>query len=121
MPAPDDFSSYIGELLGGSYDCVDRIVLRAYYPMGQTSGGFLTWWNDLNPNTALSQEHLRRMAGDFSRRVRALSGSPAVDLLGQGRQLFCRRFRSCRVSGQGTGSSVANQKESQGSSVAKPP
>jgi hypothetical protein len=42
MPAPDDFSSYIGELLGGSYDCVDRIVLRAYYPMGQTSGGFLT-------------------------------------------------------------------------------
>jgi hypothetical protein len=71
MPAPDDFSSYIGELLRGSYDCVDRIVLRAYYPMGQTSGGFLLWWNDLNPNTALSQEHLRRMAGDFSRRVRA--------------------------------------------------
>jgi len=71
MAAPDDFSSYIGELLRGSYDCVDRIVLRAYYPMGQTSGGFLLWWNDLNPNTALSQEHLRRMAGDFSRRVRA--------------------------------------------------
>jgi hypothetical protein len=43
MPAPDDFSSYIGELLRGSYDCVDRIVLRAYYPMGQTSGGFLLW------------------------------------------------------------------------------
>ena len=73
MPAPDDFSSYIGELLRGSYDCVDRIVLRAYYPMGQTSGGFLLWWNDLNPNTALSQEHLRRMAGDFSRRVRAFA------------------------------------------------
>jgi hypothetical protein len=37
MPAPDDFSSYIGELLRGSYDCVDRIVLRAYFAMGQTS------------------------------------------------------------------------------------
>jgi hypothetical protein len=71
MPAPDDFSSYIGELLRGSYDCVDRIVLRAYFPMGQTSGGFLTWWNRLYPNTELNQEQLRRMAGDFSRRVRA--------------------------------------------------
>jgi hypothetical protein len=73
MPAPDDFSSYIGELLRGSYDCVDRIVLRAYFPMGQTSGGFLTWWNRLYPNTELNQEQLRRMAGDFSRRVRAYS------------------------------------------------
>src|SRR4029077_10748693 len=77
MPAPDDFLSYIGELLRGSYDCVDRIVLRAYYPMGQTSGGFLLWWNELNPNTALSQEHLRRMAGDFSRRVRAFGRAVA--------------------------------------------
>jgi len=40
-------------------------------PRGKTSGGFLLWWNELNPNTALSQEHLRRMAGDCSRRVRA--------------------------------------------------
>jgi hypothetical protein len=49
MAAPDDFSSYISELLRGRYDCVDRIVLRAYHPMGQTSGGFLLWWNALNP------------------------------------------------------------------------
>jgi hypothetical protein len=29
MAAPDDFSSYISELLEGSYDCVDRIALCA--------------------------------------------------------------------------------------------
>src|SRR5260370_41197105 len=29
---------------GHWYDCVDRIVLNAYYPMGNTAGGFRTWW-----------------------------------------------------------------------------
>jgi hypothetical protein len=50
---------------------VDRIALRAYFPMGQSSGGFLKWWNSLNADTVLSQEQLRRRAGDFVRRVRA--------------------------------------------------
>lgn len=71
MAPPDDFSSYVSELLLGSYDCVDRIVLRAYHRLGQTSGGFLTWWNALYPGTEPTEEHLRQMAGDFSRRVRA--------------------------------------------------
>jgi hypothetical protein len=71
MPAPDDFSSYISELLQGSYDCVDRIALPAYFPMGQTSGGFLKWWSALCPDETPSQEYLRRMAGDFARRVKA--------------------------------------------------
>jgi hypothetical protein len=26
---------------------VDRIVLNAYYPMGNTAGGFRTWWRRL--------------------------------------------------------------------------
>ena len=38
MPTPDDFSTYLADLLSGTYDCVDRISLRGYYPMGQTSG-----------------------------------------------------------------------------------
>ena len=54
MPLPDDFSSYIAELLQGSYDCVDRIALRAYFRLAQTSGGFLTWWNRLFPGMACS-------------------------------------------------------------------
>src|SRR5664279_2929365 len=36
----DDFSERYGDLLTGSYDCVDRIVLNAYYPMGHGPGGF---------------------------------------------------------------------------------
>ena len=71
MPTPDDFSTYLGDLLCGTYDCVDRISLRGYYPMGQTSGGLLTWWNQLCPDVPLTAEHLRRMAGDFGRRVNA--------------------------------------------------
>jgi hypothetical protein len=73
MPLPDDFSSCITELLQGSYDCVNRIALRAYFRLGQTSGGFLTWWNRLFPGKTPTEEFLRRMAGDFARRVKAFS------------------------------------------------
>jgi hypothetical protein len=38
MSQPDDFSAYVAELLDGRYDCVDRLVLNGYFPMGQTSG-----------------------------------------------------------------------------------
>ena len=41
MPAADELSGYLGDLLEGRYDCVDRIALRAYFPLGQTSGGLL--------------------------------------------------------------------------------
>ena len=40
----DDFAERYRELLTGSYDCVDRIVLNAYYPLGHTPGGFRVWW-----------------------------------------------------------------------------
>jgi len=40
----DDFSTYYADFLDGTYDCVDRIVLNAYLRMGQTPGGFRTWW-----------------------------------------------------------------------------
>jgi len=30
----DDFSERYGDLLTGSYDCVDPIVLNAYFPLG---------------------------------------------------------------------------------------
>jgi hypothetical protein len=35
----DDFSERYGDLLTGSYDCVDRIVLNAYFPLGTTRAG----------------------------------------------------------------------------------
>jgi hypothetical protein len=36
MNTPDDLSQYYAELLEGIYDCADRMVLNAYFPLGQT-------------------------------------------------------------------------------------
>ena len=36
----DGFSERYGDLLYGSYDCVDRIVLNAYHPMVTSPAGF---------------------------------------------------------------------------------
>ena len=35
----DGLSTLYQDLLGGSYDCVDRIVLNAYFRMGHDPGG----------------------------------------------------------------------------------
>jgi hypothetical protein len=40
----DEYSDYYADLLDGIYDCVYRIVLNAYFCIGQTAGGFRTWW-----------------------------------------------------------------------------
>jgi len=40
----DGLSTLYRDLLGGSYDCVDRIVLNAYFRMGHDPGGFRVWW-----------------------------------------------------------------------------
>ncbi|HZD07177.1 MAG TPA: hypothetical protein VE176_02950, partial [Candidatus Limnocylindrales bacterium] len=80
MPASDDFSLYVAELLNGTYDCVDRISLRGYFPMGQTSGGLLTWWNKLHPSRLLTQEQLRRMSGDLGRRISAYARKQQIAL-----------------------------------------
>ena len=39
MLTSDEFSTYVANLLSGTYDCVDRISVRGYFPLGQTSGG----------------------------------------------------------------------------------
>ena len=79
----DDFAEYYAELLDGVYDCVDRIVINAYFQMGQRAGGFRTWWRALDgSDDRLDTAHLMRMAGRFSRRVRAWAaqnGVPVID------------------------------------------
>jgi len=69
----DDFAERYGDLLTGSYDCVDRIVLNAYYPLGHNSGGFRVWWRRWHDDSdaELDDAHLMRLAGRFARRVRA--------------------------------------------------
>ena len=69
---PDQLSTLYGDLLEGSYDCVDRVILNAYFTMGQTGGALRTWWRALyGSDDDLDNNHLMRMAGRFSRRLRA--------------------------------------------------
>jgi len=69
----DDFCERYGDLLTGSYDCVDRVVLNAYFPLGHSPGGFRCWWRRLYDDSGeeLDNTHLMRLAGLFARRVRA--------------------------------------------------
>jgi hypothetical protein len=67
----DGLSTLYQDLLGGSYDCVDRIVLNAYFRMGHDPGGFRVWWRALTgSDETLENAYLMRLAGRFSRRIR---------------------------------------------------
>ena len=35
----DELTERYGDLLAGSYDCVDRVVLNAYFSLGHNPGG----------------------------------------------------------------------------------
>ncbi len=80
----DDFAERYRHLLTGSYDCVDRIVLNAYYPLGHNPGGFRVWWRRWHGDSDadLDDAHLMRLPGRFARRVRAWAkahGVPVID------------------------------------------
>ncbi len=79
----DGLSTLYQDLLSGSYDCVDRIVLNAYFRMGHDPGGFGVWWRALTgSDETLDNAHLMRLAGRFSRRVRGYAKAhniPVVD------------------------------------------
>jgi hypothetical protein len=78
----DGFSERYGDLLYGSYDCVDRVVLNAYHTMGYRPGGFRTWWRRLHgDDDLLDNAHLMRMAGRFARRVRASAGAHGIPVI----------------------------------------
>ena len=78
----DDFSTYYDELLEGRYDCIDRIVLNGYFPLGQQGGGFRTRWRQLTGSDAtLDQVHLQRMAGHFSHRVHGWAKKEGIPLI----------------------------------------
>ena len=80
----DELSVRYGDLLTGSYDCVDRIVLNAYFSLGHRPGGFRVWWRRWHDDSdeQLDNAHLMRLAGRFARRVRASAqahGIPVID------------------------------------------
>ena len=79
----DEFSHYYRDFIDGSYDCVDRIVINAYYPRCCSPAGFRHWWRWLNgSDDDLDNAHLMRLASRMSRRVRAYAkhqNIPVID------------------------------------------
>ena len=68
----DLFADHYSELLDGTYDCVDRIILNGYFRLGCSPGGFRLWWRNLfGGDEKLNNSGLQRMSGRFSRRLRA--------------------------------------------------
>jgi hypothetical protein len=94
----DDFTERYGDLLAGSYDCVDRVVLNAYYPLGHNPGGFRCWWRRWHGGSddQLDDAHLMRMAGRFARRVKAWAAANGVPLIfctaGQRKHLIAEQY-----------------------------
>ncbi len=84
----DSFRERYGDLLTGAYDCVDRIVLNAYFSLAHSPGGFRTWWRQLHDGCEdqLDNAHLMRMAGHFARRVRAWAKANGIPLMDCGRR-----------------------------------
>jgi hypothetical protein len=82
----DEFSARYGNLLTGGYDCVDRIVLNAFFSLGYHPGGFRIWWRRWHDDSdaELDNTHLMRMAGRFARRVKAWGAANAVPVI------FCK-------------------------------
>jgi len=87
----DLFTERCGDLLTGSYDCPDRIVLNAYFSLGHSPGGFRVWWRRWHEDSdeQLDNAHLVRLAGRFARRVRASAqahGIPVIDCKAEDRK-----------------------------------
>jgi hypothetical protein len=85
MPEHDRFSEHYSELLDGSYDCVDRIILNGYFRFGCSPGGFRMWWRNLHgSDEKLNNTALQRMSGRFSRRLRAYADRHQIPVV------FCK-------------------------------
>jgi hypothetical protein len=86
MQQLDHLSARFSHLLEGSYDCPDRIVLNGFYSLGFSPGGFRLWWRKLHGDDKnLDNTHLMRMAGRFSRRLRAWAKANSIPVI------FCRQ------------------------------
>jgi hypothetical protein len=78
----DDFTERCGDLIEGSYDCVDWVVLNAFFPVGHRRGGFRCWWRRLRgSDDQLDDRRLMRMAGRFAGRVKVWAAADGVPVI----------------------------------------
>lgn len=81
MEYKDNITEYYREVIDGVYDCVDRLVLNGYCCQLQVPGGFRNWYRNLKgSDNDLNNASLMRMAGRFSRRVKAYCESHQIPL-----------------------------------------
>src|SRR5215472_16405699 len=96
----DGLSTLYQDLLSASYDCVDRIVLNAYFRMGHNPGGFRLWWRALTgSDETLANTYLMRMGRALQSACARLRQGPRYSgdrLLRRAAQTRYRR----RISGQ---------------------
>jgi hypothetical protein len=82
MVATDPLGLAYADLLTGQYDCVDRIILNAYFPFACSPGGFRLWWRSLEGrDDTLDNAHLMRMAGRLSRCVRGWAKKEKIPVI----------------------------------------
>jgi DNA-binding transcriptional ArsR family regulator len=85
MPTSQQPRTLCPDLLDGTYDCVDRIVLRAYFRFIQEPGGFRLWWRRWQSSEEqLDDAHLMRVAGHFARRLKAWAKAAGVPVIFSG-------------------------------------
>ena len=78
----DQLSELYEEFIEDRYDCMDRVVLNAYFYSGQYPAGFRTWWRGLcGSDEDLDTNHLMRLAGRFSRRLRAFAKERGIPVM----------------------------------------
>jgi hypothetical protein len=106
-PVADDLKRRYRDLLEGSYDCVDRVVLNAYLRTCHSPGGFRVWWRrwHADSDADLDNTHLIRLAGRFARRVRAAAkakGIPVIDCKsGERKHLIADHYLATHDVGRG--------------------
>jgi len=78
----DEFTHYYTDYIKSTYDCVDRIILNAYFSLGHNPGGFRTWWRNLRgSDDDLNTTQLMRLAGRMSRRIRGFCKSKDIPVI----------------------------------------
>jgi hypothetical protein len=77
----DHITEHYRQIIEGTYNCIDRLVLNAYNPQLHIPGGFRIWYRDLkDTDEGLCNASLIRMAGRFNRRVKAFCESNRIHL-----------------------------------------
>jgi hypothetical protein len=62
----DELRKRYVDILEGSYDCVDRIVLNAYFRRGHSGGGFRAWVPSLSLRAFGPRNFMKMLSCSFS-------------------------------------------------------